>query len=82
MAAQAIHCGISNCHYWESGNVCKASDILVTSDELANALPEKINAPEAAQIAQTPVTKCTESCCKTFVPKNSFRQNMDGVLKQ
>lgn len=40
-----------------------------------------IDAPYAAQINQTPVVKSLETCCKTFVHKNDFAQNTDGVLK-
>lgn len=80
-AQQKIRCSISNCHYYGQGNLCQANEILVMSDTMSNNLPELLDAPQAAQVKQTPVAKGTESCCKTFVPRGSFQQNLDGVLK-
>lgn len=82
MASQSIRCSIVNCHYWGQGNRCQATQILVTSDEMSNNLPDSIDAPMANQVTQTPVGKSAESCCKTFVNKQSFKQNMDGVVKK
>ncbi|HHU75890.1 MAG TPA: divalent-cation tolerance protein CutA [Firmicutes bacterium] len=82
MGNQNIFCSISSCHYWAQGNVCKATEILVTSDTMSKNLPDMVDAPYAVQITETPVSKCHESCCKTFVPKGSFSQNTDGVTKQ
>ena len=82
MDNQRILCSINNCHYWKQGNICGADCILVTSDSMSKNLPDQVDAPYAAQITQTPVGKSHESCCKTFVPKSSFYQNIDGILKQ
>lgn len=82
MAHQQIHCSINNCHYWDDGNLCRADQILVTSDMMAKTLPQEINAPLAAQVTQTPVGDKVESCCKTFIQKNAYQQNADGVLRQ
>ncbi len=79
---QHIHCSVNNCHYWANGNMCHANEILVTSDRMSDTLPDRIDAPMAAQIAPTPVETCMESCCKTFVAKNSPEINVDGVRKQ
>jgi len=76
-----IHCTVNNCHYWSDGNLCRASEILVTSNTMSKNLPETIDVPYASQITQTPVNENKESCCKTFVKKNDFNQNVDGVLK-
>lgn len=77
-----IFCSISNCHYYREGNICGANQILVTSDTMSQNLSPHIDAPYAAQITQTPVTKSPETCCKTFVHKNDFYQNTDGVTKK
>ena len=78
---QIVRCSISNCHYYAQGKLCQANEIMVMSDTMSNNLPETMDAPQAAQVKHTPVTKGTESCCKTFVPKDSFQQNLDGVYK-
>ncbi len=77
-----IRCTISNCHYWSRGNRCSAGEILVTSDTMSKCLPEIINAPYASQITETPVNKNHESCCRTFVLKTDYNQNLDGILKK
>ncbi len=77
-----VCCTISSCHYWSQGNLCSASKILVTSDTMSKNLPDKINAPYASQITQTPVSKSYESCCKTFVLKTDYNQNLDGIIKK
>lgn len=79
---QHIHCSVNNCHYWYQGNTCHANEIMVTSDSVAEQLPDKIDAPKANQIQATPVGTCMESCCKTFVPKESIKKGVDGVTKQ
>lgn len=77
-----IRCTISNCHYWSRGNQCSAAEILVTSDIMSKNLPQTVNAPYASQIIETPVSKKEESCCKTFVLKKDYNQNLDGILKK
>jgi hypothetical protein len=79
---QHIHCSIDNCHYWGAGNTCSASEILVTSDAMSDTLSDRIDAPLAAQVAKTPVQKCKESCCKTFVPKDAYQAREDGVRRR
>lgn len=82
MSNQNIFCSINNCHYWAQGNLCRADSILVTADTMSKNLPDMVDAPYAAQVAQTPVGQCSESCCKSFVLKGSFFQNVDGITKQ
>ena len=79
---QHIHCSVNNCHYWEQGNMCHANEIMVTSDKMSETLPDRIDAPSAAQITATPVNTCMDSCCKTFVQKDSNKINVDGVLRK
>lgn len=80
---QNIRCSISNCHYWGKGNQCQATEILVTSNTMAQNLSDVIDAPYANQVTETPVANSQESCCKTFVLKTELNQNFDGVfLKQ
>lgn len=76
-----VYCSINNCHYWAEGNACAAQDIMVTSDVMGSIKGNNVDAPYHAQFPATPVAKCMESCCKTFVAKGSFEQFEDGVKK-
>ncbi len=76
-----IFCSVNNCHYYGQGNLCKADQILITSDTMSQNLSPNVDAPNASQITPTPVAKSPETCCKTFVHKNDFHQNTDGVTK-
>lgn len=79
---QGIRCSISNCHYWGRGNLCRAGEIMITSDTMSRNLSDTIDAPYASQITETPVSKSFETCCKTFVLNTDYNQNTDGVLKK
>ncbi len=82
MAPQGnISCSVKNCHYWQKGNVCTADRILITSNEMARTLPTSVDSPYAAQIPDTPVSACEDTCCKTFVAKNDFKAFQDGVIR-
>ncbi len=76
-----MHCTISNCHYYKTGNYCDASEILVTNDSLASREPDRVDAPTASTLEQTPAGGCMETCCKTFVPSGSGKENQDGVYR-
>ena len=75
-----IYCGIDNCHYWDQGNHCKASEILVAADSWAAQTPDNIDAPKHTQISQMHADTCMETCCKTFV-NNKDKIKVDGVTK-
>ena len=81
MRKQRINCSISNCHYWEKGNICQASTILVTSDTMAQSLAEAMGAATATQVSQSPVSRRSESCCQTFVQRAAYQARQDGVEK-
>jgi hypothetical protein len=74
-----ITCSVNNCHYWSSGNVCNASQILVTSSSMSNSQPQNVDAPMAGTISTTPVQSSEETCCKTFVPRGSAQEDADGI---
>lgn len=78
-----VMCTIDNCHYWKSGNVCDANQILVTSDSLAENEHDRVDAPAATTLSTTPADSCMETCCKTFVPHDagSHRHHTDGVIR-
>jgi hypothetical protein len=77
-----IHCSVANCHYWKSGNICDASEIMVTSDKTGSTMPDSFDAPQASNASQTPVSSCMETCCKTFVQTGSGYTNADGIYKK
>lgn len=78
---QHIHCSVSNCHYYKQGNMCDANEILVTSDQIGATQPDQFDCNQASTMGPTPVDSCMESCCKTFVHKNSTSINVDGVKR-
>ena len=78
---QHIHCLISNCHYWASGNKCDANEILVTSDQFGAQNPDRIDAPQASNLQPEMADDCMSTCCKTFVPSGDNKTNADGVKK-
>lgn len=77
-----IHCSVSNCHYWKSGNVCDASEIMITSDTIGDTMGDNFDAPKASTAPQTPVASCMETCCKTFVASDNAAKNADGVYRK
>lgn len=81
MTVSRIYCGIDNCHYWDQGNVCKASEILVAADSWAAQAPDNIDAPQHTQVPKIHADSCMATCCKTFVPNNDENISVDGVTK-
>lgn len=81
MQQQHIHCSVNNCHYWHQGNKCKANEIMVTSDQVGDSMPERFDATQAQSVAPTPASSCMETCCKSFVDKNSRNTNIDGITR-
>lgn len=76
-----IYCSIDNCHYWDKGNMCNASEILVSADSWAARAEDSIDAPKHTEVPQMHVNSCMETCCKTFVKKKSDQINVDGVTR-
>jgi len=78
---QHIHCIVSNCHYYQTGNKCMANEILVASDEFGAQQPDHVDASVAMQLEPTETQNCMSTCCKTFVPKGSNEITADSVQK-
>lgn len=76
-----IRCSVNNCHYWGQGNICDASQIMVTSDPTGQSKPDDFDASRAQQVPGTPVSTCMETCCKTFVKQGSDKTNVDGIRR-
>ena len=76
-----IYCTVNNCHYWKKSNICDAAQILVVSDQFGASQPDTVDAPLASTLQATPTNTCMETCCKTFVDKNSGQMGVDGVIK-
>lgn len=77
-----IRCSVSNCHYWDNGNVCQASEILVTADSLSASAPSSLDAPQAQSVTGTPAENSMETCCKTFVERDSAQIYDDQVTRK
>ncbi len=77
-----VYCSVSNCHYWSQGNHCHANKILITSDSVGADQPDNFDAPEVTNSLQTPCNSCMETCCKSFVHKDSQGVTVDGIYKQ
>lgn len=76
-----VNCSVNNCHYWTQGNVCGASQIMITADQVGFEKSDSFDAPQASTVPPSPVDSCMETCCKTFVQKGSEHIEDDGVYK-
>jgi len=54
---------------------------MVTSDTLGAQKPDSFDAPKADSAPATPVKTCMETCCKTFVERDSDRTTADGIKR-
>lgn len=70
MARVSVRCTVRNCHYFGAGNVCNASEILITSDEVGQRYPQDVDVQQLStvleDVGETPARHCEETCCKTF----------------
>ncbi|MDD4170220.1 MAG: DUF1540 domain-containing protein [Desulfotomaculaceae bacterium] len=78
---QHIHCIVSDCHYYSTGNKCSANEIVVVSDQFGASQPDSVDASMASELTPGQASTCMETCCKTFVHKNSDKINADGNYK-
>lgn len=76
-----IRCTVESCHYWAKDNYCDADAILVTADSLATDTSHTFNALQASTMSATPVSKCQETCCKTFIDKGKKDAYHESVKK-
>lgn len=76
-----VYCSVDNCHYWGQGNVCQASEILVTADAWAEQAGETMDASQHMEVPTTSAQTCMDTCCKTFVQKGSDAVELDNVTK-
>ena len=77
-----VHCTVENCQWWSEPNLCIAEKILVVSDNFAQELPGEMDVEQTNQIINqkglSPVEDCTQSCCKTFVPRDMYKRGEGG----
>lgn len=78
---QHIHCIVNDCHYWDQGNMCKASEILVSTDDFARKQMDQIDAHKAAQLTPATAGSSMATACKTYVTKDSKNIGVDGVKR-
>ena len=77
-----VYCTVNNCHYWGSGNLCMANEILVTNDQLGATAGDFVDAPMAGSLSSTPTQTCMETCCKTFAVHGSPQSRSDRVTRR
>ncbi len=58
-----IKCTVSNCEYWDQGNVCSAAQVLITAGGTQGKDPEGAN---AALVERTPIGVAQDCFCLTF----------------
>lgn len=78
---QHIHCIVQDCHYWDHGNMCKANEILVSTDDFAAKQPDRVDAAMAKQLAPQTAGNCMATACKTYVPSGTDKINVDRVKR-
>ncbi|MCW2278967.1 DUF1540 domain-containing protein [Heliophilum fasciatum] len=61
-----VNCTVNNCHYWDSGNLCTAKQIVVQNDQNGGFSPNA----QLSQLTATPAQKNDETCCQTFKNKS------------
>ena len=79
--SQHIHCIVSDCHYWDRGNMCKANEILVSTDDFAARQPDRVDCTMAKQLTPQNAGNCMATACKTYVSKGSPDINVDNVKR-
>ena len=81
-----VHCTVDNCKWWGEEDVCVADKLLVVSDDFAEDLPNEQDVEETEEIVnqmgRSPITDCTQSCCKTFVPRDQYDAGLAGTNPQ
>ena len=78
---ERIRCSVNNCHYWMNGNYCEASSVMITSDDIPSQTYHGID-NSAITSVNTPVQKCQETCCKTFIrEEDKDEHKVDDVYK-
>lgn len=78
---QQIHCIVNDCHYWSQGNRCVANKILVTTDNFGVNQPDRVDVNMVTQLTPQGAGTCMDTCCKTYVSKDSKQINNDSVQK-
>ncbi len=78
---QHIHCIVSDCHYWNTGNSCMANEILVSTDAFGESQTDRVDAAMAKRLTPTAAGSCMATCCKSYVTKGSDKTNVDGIKR-
>lgn len=79
--AQHIHCIVNDCHYYGQGNVCRANEILVATDQFGANQPDNVDVEMAAELSPETAGDCMSTICKTYVRKGSDKIKADNVKR-
>lgn len=67
-----VNCAVSNCVFHKKGNVCGASEIKIDMDNNAKSTTLTEFASDFdAHITSEEVNNSSDTCCKTFKPKEN-----------
>ena len=66
-----IRCSVDNCQYWSQGNICRASQIIVTSDAVVSNGVDMYESPHLSLEMATPAGSSMDTCCQTFIAKGT-----------
>ena len=74
-----VNCTVCNCNYWQQGNLCSASSILITSGRVEGKDPHGSN---AAILEGVPIGRDQESFCLTFEARDAHIEDADEAADQ
>ncbi len=69
--SQEIGCIVDACHYWGSGDRCKADRIMVEHNRTAAPGGATMEVGTVGSTARPRATTSEHTCCRTFVSKNA-----------
>lgn len=61
-----VRCTVSDCKFWDEGNLCAAEFIWVTHERLASAVDMEVSDLESVQ---TMAKRSVDTCCRTYEPR-------------
>ncbi|MDP4096966.1 DUF1540 domain-containing protein [Paenibacillus sp. P96] len=68
----AVRCSVSNCHYWDQNNICKADVIMIDIDRHAGRELHEEYAGETFSTSERDYAETSAAtCCHTFTPKKT-----------
>ena len=73
-----VKCTVSNCEYWDQGNVCAADQILITAGSTAG---KDKHGSGAGRMGHTPVQMAEDCFCWTFTARQDAFMDEDEEVE-